>query len=56
MATRNLTKKFIDIRNGEKANRTLLRVRESDSHEESDSGLLKVIEYLRFSNFFYKQI
>jgi len=41
MATRNLTKKLIDIRNAAKANRTL-RVRDDTGSEESDSGLLRV--------------
>lgn len=36
MACRNLTKKFIDIRNGAKANRSLI------GKENSDEGLLKV--------------
>ena len=42
MATRNLTKKLVDIRNAAKANRTL-RIRGDDGSEESDSGLLRVM-------------
>lgn len=38
MATRNLTRKFVDIRNSAKANRSLNRYHEKD--ESSDSGLL----------------
>ena len=39
MSVRNLTKKFIDIRNGGKANRSLSKDNDSG---ESDSGLLNV--------------
>jgi hypothetical protein len=39
MATRNLTKAFVQARNGGKANRAILK---SDSDETSDSGLLNV--------------
>ena len=39
MATRNLTKSFIQARNGGKANRAILK---TDSDETSDSGLLQV--------------
>lgn len=49
MAVRNLTKRFVDIRNGAKANKTL-RVQDNVS-EESDSGLLRVIF---FSNIFFR--
>mmetsp|Transcript_15906 Transcript_15906/g.16653 ORF Transcript_15906/g.16653 Transcript_15906/m.16653 type:complete len:306 (-) Transcript_15906:188-1105(-) len=38
MATRNLTRRFVDIRNSAKANRSLNRYHEKD--ESSDSGLL----------------
>ena len=39
MATRSLTKAFIQARNGGKANRAMLK---TDSDETSDSGLLNV--------------
>lgn len=43
MSVRNLTKKFIDIRNGGKANRSLSKDNDSG---ESDSGLLNVRLYI----------
>ena len=39
MATRTLTKAFVQARNGGKANRSLMK---ADSDETSDSGLLNV--------------
>ncbi len=42
MACRNLTKKFVDIRNAAKANRSLAGGR-GDSFDENESVLLKVI-------------
>jgi hypothetical protein len=38
MASRNLTKKFLEIRNAAKANRGI-----SDHFDEGDKGLLKVL-------------
>lgn len=47
MATRNLTKKYIELRNGAKANRSL---HGGTFHsEDGDSGLLKVV----FECFFF---
>jgi syntaxin 16 len=47
MASRNLTKKFVEIRNAAKANRTIDRHFEYDSPSEGDRGLLRVcISYL----------
>jgi len=41
MATRNLTRKFVDIRNAQKANRSLNIGKSGSSDEEDfDSGLL----------------
>jgi hypothetical protein len=40
MAIRNLTKKFVEFRNGSKANKNL-RIRQ-DSRDGSDNGLLNV--------------
>ncbi len=54
MATRNLTKAFIQARSGGKANRSLLKAEADvpalDSDQSSDSGLLGVCD---FSFFYY---
>lgn len=43
MATRNLTKKFIELRNGAKANRGFRReAAQSDEEHDKDGHLLKV--------------
>jgi len=42
MATRNLTKKFIEIRNSAKANRSLGVHHDDHYDEDGDGGLLKV--------------
>ena len=53
MATRNLTKAFIQARSGGKANRSLLKAEADvpalDSDQSSDSGLLGVCDF----SFFY---
>eukprot|EP00286_Rhodomonas_abbreviata_P008003 CAMPEP_0181336114 /NCGR_PEP_ID=MMETSP1101-20121128/27232_1 /TAXON_ID=46948 /ORGANISM="Rhodomonas abbreviata, Strain Caron Lab Isolate" /LENGTH=137 /DNA_ID=CAMNT_0023446359 /DNA_START=53 /DNA_END=462 /DNA_ORIENTATION=+ len=41
MACRNLTKKFVDIRNAAKANRSLAIKEDSNDSREPESGLLK---------------
>ena len=43
MACRNLTKKFVDIRNAGKANRSLAMTGGDDSDPGGDTGLLKVL-------------
>ncbi len=48
MATRNLTKRFVELRNGAKANRSLGVTRESDAGD-GESGLLKVRRFDRLS-------
>jgi hypothetical protein len=42
MACRNLTKKFVDIRNAAKANRSLQPIAR-ESFDDNEGGLLKVV-------------